>query len=229
MSARLVQFAGGHWAAFTELHRVHTVTHLVGVERSRDDEIRETVASELVPGDLVLLLRGTDRDALREAVDAVAPSGTRDIAAVWQRALQRYASSRTTDELVRRLATAGCRRTRGTVERWLVDDSMIGPRGADDVRAILSVTRDDELSAALATCLTAVSTLRGLHVKMAGVLAARVRERARQWLDAGAVPDELVEIEHRLVLATVESLDEQLLDVPRALANRLQSDRPISS
>jgi hypothetical protein len=205
------------------------VTHLVGAGGRGDEEIRETVVSELVAGDLVLLLRGTDRDALREAVDAAAPDGTRDVAATWQRALQRYASSRTTDELAHRLATAGCHRTPSTIERWLVDDSMIGPRGADDVRAILSVTRDDELSAAIAPCLTAISTLRGLHVKMAGVLAARVRERARQWLDAGAVPDELVEVEDRLVLATVESIDQQPVDVPRGLANRLQSDRPPSS
>ena len=229
VSARLVQFAGGYWAGFTELHRVHTVTHLVGADRSGDEEIRETVASELVPGDLVLLLLGTDRDALREAVDAAAPRGTRDIAAIWQRALRRSASGRTTDELVQRLAKAGCHRTPGTIERWLVDDSMIGPRGADDVRAILSVTRDDELSAALAPCLTAISTLRGLHVKMASVLAARVRERARQWLDAGAVPDELVEVQDGLVLATVESIDQQPVDVPRSIANRLQSDRPTSS
>ncbi len=225
VSARLVQFAGGYWAAFTDLHRVHTVTHLVGANGPGEEDIRETVASELVPGDVVLLLRGTDRDALREAVDAVAPAGTRDLAATWQRALQRYASSRTTDELVNKLAAAGCQRTSNTVERWLVDESMIGPRGAGDVRAILSVTRDGALGGAMTSCLAAISTLRGLHVKMAGVLAARVRERARQWLDAGAVPDELVELEDGLVLATVESIDQQPLDVPRGVANRLQSDR----
>jgi hypothetical protein len=178
---------------------------------------------------LVLLLRGTHRDALREEVDAAAPVGTRSAAATWQRALTRYAVGRSIDQLVEQLNEAGCRRTVGTVERWMEDDSMIGPRSADDVRAILTITRDGELSGALDSCLTAISTLRGLHVRMARVLAARVLDRAREWLDAGAIPEELVEVEDRLVLATVESIDPARINVPRGIANRLQDERLLPS
>ena len=102
---------------------------------------------------------------------------------------------------------------------------MIGPRSADDIRAILLVTRDETLHSTMTSCLEAISHLRGLHLRTARVLAARVIDRARQWLDAGAVPDELIEVEARLVLAVVQSSQGNVIEVPRSIANRLQEDK----
>ena len=50
-------------------------------------------------------------------------------------------------------------------------------------------------------------------------------ENATKWLDAGAAPDELMEIEDRLVLVTVESIDPDPIDVPRRLVNHIQEER----
>src|SRR5262249_41555129 len=127
--------------------------------------------------------------------------------------------------LVERLARAGCKRTSNTVQRWLADDLIIAPRSEADVKAILETTRDVQLRAELSSCIDAVKTLRGLHLRVAVALGKRVIERAKEWLESGAAADELVQLEDQLVIATVESLDPTPLLVPRVIANRLQEPR----
>lgn len=226
VSARLVHFGSGHWAAFTEMHRVYTITHLLerGNEQG-EDQIRETLPDQLQIGDRVLLLTGTDRDLLRDEVDKVAPSGCRHSAAAWQRALRKYSRQCSVSTLVERLSKMGCNRTPATIQHWLHDDLMIAPRSETDLHTILAVTDDDGLRAELRNCVEAVKTLRSLHLKIAIAIGRRVLTRAKDWLESGAAADELLELEDQLVLVTVESVDSEPISVPRPIANRLQEPR----
>lgn len=227
--AHLVNFAGGYWAAFATTRIIHTVTHLVVADEkgSEDGQLVETIAADLKGGDLVLLLRGSDRDALRDAVDAQAPPGARGSADIWRGALRRRAlAGSSLDSLVDALSRAGCRRTPATVRRWIEDEDMIGPRYGDrDIDAIVTVTRDEQLTRSLATCKGAITLLRGLHSSVGRTLAKQVLKRAREWIDAGAEPNDLIHIEDRLVVVSVNSVDPQPVDVPRGSANRLQETR----
>ena len=57
---------------------------------------------------------------------------------------------------------------------------------------------------------------------MGKALAEQVIRRAREWAVAGATPDDLVEIEDRLMLATVEFVDPDEIELPTNIVNRLQ-------
>lgn len=225
VAARLVHFSGGLWAAFLPSHPVQTATHLI--EQIGDSgpaaELRDVAAADLEVGDHVLLLRGSDRDALREAVDAEAPAGARAAASEWKRALRRWVDSgRSAEEAAAGLARLNCRRTTATVRRWLEDELMIGPRDEDvDVAAIAKLTGDRALAAAEAECVAAIRLLRGLHLKVAGRLADQVVSTVRERMRAGLLGDDLLAIDDRFVLVVVEGIAPERVSVARGKVNRL--------
>jgi hypothetical protein len=228
VDARLVYFSGGLWAAFLPSHPVQTATHLIQrLDTSTSEaELHDVAAAELEIGDYVLLLRGSDRDALRDAVDREATVGTRDTASEWKRALRRWLEAgRTVEELERRLSRHNCRRTTATIRRWLEDEVMIGPRHEEtDVPAIAEVTGDRTLLEREADCVAAIRALRSLHLRVAHRLSSKVIATIRERLRAGVMPDDLVAIDERCVLVMVEGIAPELVSVARAKANRLYGE-----
>ena len=229
VGACLVYFTGGHWAAFSPVYRVNSVSHLAhgGTTESGEEGLREIPAGELRPGDWILMVRGSDRDALRHAADQELPSSARDNAAEWRAALERFlGDGHTQAELRRRLSQEGCHRASATIRSWLSDDRIIGPKDALDgtIEAIQRATADSQLEASLRSCKEAIHLVRSAHLTVAHRLAERVLDRAREWLDIDATPDEIVEVEERLVLLVVDSVDPKLTPVPRSALNRLREE-----
>ena len=229
VGACLVYFTGGHWAAFSPGYRVNSVSHLAhgGTADSGEEGLREVSAGELRPGDWILMVRGSDRDALRHAADRELPSDARQNAAEWQAALRRFIEDgHTQTELRQRLAQEGCLRASATIRSWLLDDRIIGPKDALEgtIERIQKATADARLEARLKSCKEAIHLIRSTHFTVAHRLAERVLDRAREWLDIDATPDELVEVEERLVLLVVDSVDPELTPVPRSALNRLREE-----
>lgn len=222
VEARIVHFGGGAWAAFS---RTRTVQTLTGMAEGGDDgtqQIVECRAWSLSPGDVVVLVRGSDRDAIRTRVDELAPDGLRLTAGIWQRALRRYAHGRALDDVVRALAANGCRRRASTIEHWLEDDAIRPRHRRRDIDAILRTTGDPDLLSELEACVAASDELFALHVQAGVDLIREVREKARSWIAAGSAPEEVVEIDARISIASVEAVDPRMVMVPRTLAGRLQ-------
>lgn len=217
VSAKLIHFAGGAWAAFPRDARVHTMTHLLGTSEDTHVDLREVPAWELGVDDLVVVVRGSGRDAVRMAVDEKTPSDLRELASLWRRALARYAQGRHVDVVVERLRDAGCKRTRTTVSRWLTDESVVRPRhGRQDIEAVVRVTKDAELAANLDDCVTACDELLRVHAMVGREIVERIRGVAREWIVAGTTPDEMVEVDDRLSVVVVEAIDSAPLEVPRS-------------
>ena len=129
-------------------------------------------------------------------------------------------------ELKSRLDKVGCRRNVQTIRGWARNERIIGPKDAlqGTIRDIQKATGDPELRERLSECETAIHTVRSAHFTVAARLAKQVMERAREWLDADTRPDEVVEVEERLVLLTVESIDSELATIPRSALNRLREE-----
>ena len=227
VDANLVGFVGGAWAAFTDRHRLNTVTHLFhgSTDSDQTQGLSSTFVDKTQPGDVVLMLSGSDRDAIRELVQSTLALEVIDAAELWKIALKRFAKSASSLEEVRaKLASEGCTRSIATIRYWLTDDYVIGPqRTAEDVEAIARVTGSKLLIPRLKECVEAIGEVRGAHLVAGRKLAAEVLARAQDWIDAGATPDELVEMEGRVILATVEFVDRDKVCVPQSIVNRLQS------
>ena len=104
---------------------------------------------------------------------------------------------------------------------------MIGPRNAmdGDIEAIQRATADPQLESKLEDCIEAISAVRAVHLRVAMELAGQVLERTREWLEVTTDANELMEVEERLVVATVESIDPEPVMVRRGVINRLREDR----
>ena len=226
VKARLVFFAGGSWAAFKPNFVVNTISQSrKSGSTDLENAIQETRARDLQPGDRVVLVRGSDRDAIRHAADETLPVGLRDQAAIWRGAMQRFVLKGNPMRVLReRLAKSGCKRTMHTVGEWLSDEQIIGPRRAlqGDLEAILDATGDEILQREMDACKGAIARVRQEHWRVAGRLAQQVLERAQEWLDVDTAVEDLVEVEERLVLASVDWIDEEMRLVSRRQVNRLQ-------
>ena len=222
--ATVVGFMGGSWAAFTLNHRVILVRDVVD---GRDDntEIAPATVSDLRVGDLVLLLRESTRDAVRERASVSLSERTVRAADLWKRALRIYTRTHPNlEELREKLKRAGCAKSVQTIRAWITHDYMIGPQQAESViPAIAVVTHNTELRDRADECLAAISVVRSSHVTAGKWLANRVIERAKEWTEAGAMPDDLIELEERLVIATIDFVDTVRKEVPMTLVNRLQA------
>ncbi len=228
VAAQLVYFAGGHWAPFGSNHRVNTVTHLMGSAREVDaknaEGLRELAISELRQGDMVVLVRGSNHDAIRHAADKELPHGARKDAGEWRDALRRYIRQHSLRELRRSLARHGCKRAQSTIDGWISDSLTIGPKGyfTGTIEAIQKATEDEQLLTNLKRCKEAIQLVRSTHFRVANDLAQTVLANAREWLDAETPPEELVEVDERLVLLTVDGVDPEAVMVARSSLNRLR-------
>jgi hypothetical protein len=222
VDARMVVFREQAYAFLTEGYDANVVTHLLSPQHSEPAEVKVRRPEQLKIGDVVIFPDG-DRDAIRAYADRTLPTGERERAKLWQRALRRWKDGLglTTRTITEMLHEHGCARHPLTVRNWIVNDNLIGPGRRGDIRALASLTGDPELAAHVEDCERAVSAVRGEHLRAAGKLAEMIAERAATTLaGAGGEPVKLDDV----YVVTVEHLGDRLEQVPRGAANRLIFD-----
>lgn len=222
VDARMVAFRERAYAFLTEGYDANVVTHLLSPQHGEPAEVKVRPPEQLKIGDVVIFPEG-DRDAIRAYADRTLPSGERERAKLWQRALRRWKDGLglTTRTIAEMLHVRGCARHHLTVRNWIVNDNLIGPGRRGDIRALAALTDDPELAAHVEDCERAVSAVRGEHLRAAGKLAEMIAERAATALaGAGGEPVKLDDV----YVVTVEHLGDRLEQVPRGAANRLIFD-----
>ena len=226
VNARIVNFIGGMWAAFTPNHRIITVSHLFDITALEEEghEVITTTVTHLHSGDIVLMLSGSDRDAIREHVARHIAAEVIDAASLWKSALRDFVQKYPDlAELRSKLKSVGCNKSLATIRYWISDDYVIGPQNeALEVPMIAEVTANVALTQNVDECVKAIRAVRSAHLTVGKTLAEQVIRRAREWAAAGATLDDLVEIEDRLVLATVDFVDPTETELPTNITNRLR-------
>jgi uncharacterized membrane protein YkvA (DUF1232 family) len=227
VEARPVFFSDGSHAFLTDGYQAKVVTHLLTPSPRLSDraEVQLIDVDRLRIGDVLLFLRGSDRDVIREVADRLLPPGTRETATLWQRALRRFKQKHGIDSnaVWRRLQQGGCTHHRSTVRYWIESDEIIAPRDAHDheLRIIADVTADPELQQRFKECDKAVSAVWGAHLSASCRLAEQVVTRAAQQLKGGSSTQGLVEIESNVVLARVDDIQDEPVLVRRGIVNKL--------
>lgn len=231
VEAGLIIFSGGTHAFFTRNHEAHTVTSLLNgqaAEPEEDATVTTLEAGRLAVGDVVLFLRGTDRDAIREVADNGLPPGCRGKAGLWQKALRAYVqrTGASVTRLQRELRGKGTRRHSATIKNWLESGTIIAPRNAHkgDLDAIAAVTGDPELTAGLKECEDAITRVWGEHLKAAGTLAKRILEQVGDRIMDDIDLDTPLDVGDGMVLARIEYIDRDPVAVPRSRVNCLLED-----
>jgi hypothetical protein len=228
VEARLVTFDGGY-AFLTENYQAKLATHLLADAADGEDAELEVVpARRLQRGDVLLFLRGSTRDVIRQTADKLLPEGERERSGAWRRALLKYRQqeSCTVEVVWRRLREHGCPLSLAAVENWFTDENMISPLNVDrEVGAILALTQDPELRDGFDACRVAVSRVRGAHLRASNLLARKVVERAVAGLKSAGMTGGTVDLGEGIVLARVTEIDDTAIRVKASVANRLVEDR----
>lgn len=229
--ARMVVFRGGAHAFFTPWHEAWSATHLISKSSDgagSEEKLRAVKVSEITDDDVLVFLRGTDRDAIRELADASLPPGTRETAKLWQDALRTYVADKgiSIKELKRQLEKAGCRRHVFTLKLWLENEVLIGPRSyaSGDLEAIARVTGDEAFREKMGECASAIAKVWGEHMRVSGVIAKRVLSGIEGRIKAGLDLSAPLDIGDGLVLAQVEYVESDDVTVPHSAVNRLKED-----
>jgi uncharacterized membrane protein YkvA (DUF1232 family) len=215
-----VYFTGGWYALYTRAFDVLVATNLNSLARVGDEKLQERVALSLVPGDVVLVRAGAERDAIRERADARLPSGARDLARTWHGALRRLRDRVASDRAVyRALAATGCTRAEITIMGWLRSPDQIGPHDDDDVDLIAKATSDSILLDKLGDCKAAIRMVRREHHRASHELFVRAVEEVQARLHRGQSLDESIDLGDRIHLLIVDCVDETFVSVARSATN----------
>lgn len=230
VEAKVFWFMGGSYAFLTDLYKAKSVTHLLdgSLSNERVDKagVRLVPRGEVSIGDRLLFYRGADGDAIRAVADQLLSPGRRQVAGLWRDALRRFRDRYCLKNVGvwRKLKEAGCTHQPLTINNWLEDDDMIGPRDAHDheLRIIADVTQDRQLIARMQECDEAIRDVWGAHLAASDRLAKLVLTRMARRL---AVRGESVtELDASVVVVEVAEIDNTPVKVRRSLSNRLLED-----
>lgn len=224
VKARLVSFEGGY-AFLTDDYRAKLATHLLS-DRTKDEEAEILIvqAHLLQRGDVVLFLRGSSRDVIRQVADKLLPAGERERAGTWRRALLNYKLQMgwSVEVIWKQLGEHGCPLSLAAVTNWFTDENIISPLSVDrEFAAILALTQNAELQDGLDACRTAVTCVKGAHLRASHQLARMVVERALTALKSKGMSSGAVDLGDGIVLARVTEIDDTPLRVKASSVNRL--------
>ncbi len=215
-----VMFGGAKYAFYEPDDDVAVATHLLGEDARQRDEavLRKKAARQLQPGDLVVNVQGSSRDAIRELADKNLPPGARELARAWHRPLRELRARAGSDHAVwQQLRTAGCTKQEATIQEWLRSRSQIGPSDDEDLDAIARASEDAQLAAKLAACKEAIRRVRGEHIRASQALAARAIEALARKLLNGDELGASVALGDQVEILCVEMVGEALVRVGASL------------
>lgn len=229
--AKLVIFRGGAFTFFTPGHDIWSATHLLSEESLKQSDNHQVTAvkvNDLKENDVLVFLRGSDRDAIRALADEKLTPGTRDISSLWQTVLRNYVSTSGTSisDLQKQLKDAGCKRHIVTIRHWLKSETIIGPRNYNDgdLDAIVKITGDSFFEARKDECSEAIADVWSEHLRASNTLAQKVLEGVSEKLIQNFNLGSPIDISDGLSLVQVEYVDSDLVEIPVSSVNRLMEE-----
>jgi hypothetical protein len=225
--ARLFLFDGGLHAFLRDSYRAIVVTHLLdepNLSTEEEVDVERKTASELEGNDALLFHRRSNRDVIRITADKELPTGIREIAALWRKALVNYSRQSGLDPegIWRLLKEKGCPLHPVTIRIWLEDEEMIGPRNyARDIPIILKVTCDNELAEHMQEVLDAIRIVFGAHQRASHMIARQVQGNALKLLQDVHGRANIIEMDPDIILTRILEIDNLKTPVRLSMVNRL--------
>ena len=221
VQARFVTFCGSSWAAFTEDHGV------LAIQRDADSNSRvaHMDVADLSVGAVLIIRESGDKDVIREMAEheigEQAYTSIRNISALWKRALLQ--SNLSPSEVRRRLARVGINRSLVAVRGWLHDENRIGPRSESDVLGIAETfPLDGATDRDWERCVSAISELRGLHLRVGQKLTGILARQCQTVLIDAAEHEQRVELDFGAAwIVEIGEIDDNLSEWPASSVNRL--------
>jgi len=227
VDARLITFDGGY-AFLADNYEAKLANHLLeGTTDGEHAELEVVPARRLRPGDVLLFLRGSSRDVIRQVADQLLNPGERERAGLWRRSLIQYQRQEgcSVELLWKNLSEHGSLLGLAAVANWFADEGLIAPQNVErEVGAILALTKNPDLAAGFGECRAAISRVRGAHLRASNLLARRVITQAIAGLQSAGQGRRAIDLGEGIVLARLREIDETRVRVKLSAANHLIED-----
>lgn len=222
-----ISFAEDIFAFFSKTHKCIVINDFI--LESPNAEIRKLTVNDLKIGDYVLFF-DSDKDLIREYADKILKqekkSELRKIATLWKDALRStFEKLGDVEPLVDLLRRHGCKRHKFTIRNWLYDEDMIGPNSSADILIVAAATKDELLNNYLTIIQSAISEVRGAHLRASSFLSKRLVSVLPQIITGDLrkhlplrinIPDFGF-----IIVLQVEEIDEKWINIERRYINRL--------
>lgn len=170
-----VSFVGDLLAFYKTGHTLLTATKLIN---ENYDSIEEVKPSEVQIGDFIIE-RETQRDLIRDIADVILKnsgySDLRETAHKWKETLEVESVFSNEETIYEQLRSAGCNKSRITVQHWLYDNDMITPQSKEDIICVAKATKDSVLLEMVDSVFEAGKTIKRAHIKAGHHLAEKLR------------------------------------------------------
>jgi hypothetical protein len=223
-SATIARFVARSWMAMTDDHRPLC---LISSENNKGrSAIDHLDMQDLEAGVRIIVREGGERDVIRAIAEQLCGKERyeklRQNASLWRNALRADGSDPW--RVARRLAATGVHRHIATIRSWLADETLIGPRSADDVISIGSAfPLPGKSEADWRICSDAISELRSLHLSAGLNLTDQLVARCGRLLFEPAEAETAVEFEVGTVwILEVAEIENSPRQCPGWIVNRLQ-------
>ena len=222
--AQLVQFVGDCYALLTEWAELHKLNQLMDKENGNEARLVTVTASRLSPGDYVLFRASGDREFIRLIAEDILGreqyERVRAVAERWRSSLRSLGTS--PDEVRRRLAAHGLKRTTVTIAGWLNNPDHIGPRDFRDIEVIATASQDVELLSIRKEVEGAISRIRGAHISAGGQLTQFILGELAKRLHQLDDQPMLLDLDYgNAWVVQVDRMDMTRRKYPSSLVNRL--------
>jgi len=222
--AKNVKFCGESGAFFSEWHDILVITKLVeGVQASTSREnINHVTVSDLSVGDYILFREGGDTEWIRIIAESLMGEddyrSIRTVAESWKQGLRSLGD--TAREVNQKLALYGLGYSPQTIRLWFNSQKLIGPKDEKVIRVIAA--RDDNLQDEAKSIVSAISKIRGAHLKAGNHLTnLLVRELGQHLFEINENETKLDLGYGNAWVVQVEQIDTEWIDCPSNQANRL--------
>ncbi len=226
-SALFVRFYERPWAYLTEGHKVPCLNSVLDQESGGRSHVFMKKSHDIRSGDYLMFREGGERHIIEGFARYMAGENKynrlRNQALLWKKTIAGLGKN--PDEVKKRLAEAGLKRTLATVRSWLYHDSTIGPGSLDDLRLMAEAARDRDLADNLESTWSSISGIRSLHMK-AGMELTRLLIKLvsnRQLVPTGSEMNVSLTIGN-VWIVQVDFIGKEEEQVPSSLVNRLMWD-----
>lgn len=224
VDAKLITFTNDKIAFVTLTYKLIYLTDLIN---DRTEIIEKKDINHLNSGDVVLFFN-SDRDTIRDYADYLLKENNigylRELAHSWKNVLINIKDELGFEILLEELKKAGCNRHKVTINNWIKDEDLIGPRSDNDLRKVLNLDKDSDLPNKYDKIVNAIHNVRRVHHKASSLLSSRLIKILPQLIHDNIIShNAMIDIEGfgEAEIVTIQEIQNQKVKINKYRVNKI--------
>lgn len=154
------------------------------------DDIERKDSLELVVGDYIVF-RESGKDLIKEVADSLLEKGgqidARQVASKWRQALDLELMFSSEDEIYQKMKRQGWAKTKDTLQRWIMDKTLIAPQTRRDIEILVEATDNAVTGEMIDEIYNSSRVVKNAHINAGKLLSSRLKKELGHYVKEMAV------------------------------------------